>query len=503
MKLPISVLLGLLFCFQPFAQNKAADLIILNANVRTMDPRNPRAEAVAIAEGKIIAVGRSRDIKKLAIASTRLIDAKGMLVLPGFNDAHVHFMAVGNRFSSIDLRDAADAEDVVERVQYFARFLPKGRWILGGYWGIDTIPDKAAIEAAAPNNPVFVYRSDAQTALANGAALRLAGIGKGTKLSGLEVDAEGEPTGIVTGTALKAIRRAVPASYMKNWAEIAETATNYAASLGVTSIHDTHSDDSSAIYRDLLKQGKLKTRVYDCVSLANWKSVAKSTNGSSDMVRSGCLKSFYEGDADRLPELAADVLAADKAGFQVLLHAIGAESNDVVLGIYEKVTAVNGPRDRRFRVEHAQRIAAGDFERFARSKIIASVQPYLFYPSSVTKEYRQFLNSGVNLALGSDAAMTELDPLFGIQAAVQSGLTVEEAVRGYTVGSAYAEFQENIKGMIRQGYFADLVILSEDIFSIGRETIKNAKVIVTIIDGKAVYQADGHSDIIRNGRISN
>ncbi len=481
------------------------DLIIINANVRTMASAQPRAEAIAVSGGEIVAVGSSKTILAMADAGTKRIDAKGKLVLPGFNDAHVHFATIGNMFSSIKLADIRTPKELTERVARFAKFLPKGRWILGSGWDNrswvpNDPPTRALIDSVAPDNPVFIYNWDAKAVLVNAAALKFAGIdGSAKDPPGGTIfrDEKGEPTGVLRGTAIQLVGRSVPQNHVRNWVEIVETASNYAASLGVTSVQDVHSDDLAQVYGALAKQGKLKTRVYDCVPLSEWKKMAdanvKAAAGDA-MVRTGCVKFFAEDEADDIAGLERDIAGADKAGLQVAIHAIGAKPNEIVLNAFERASISNGERDRRFRVEHANRAAAIDLPRFAKLKVIASMQPWLFYSGNRagSDDYRRIFSLGTSVAFGSDASITDFDPLLGISAAVNSknGISVEQAVRAFTLGSAYAEFQEKVKGTIEVGRLADFVLLSDNIFSMDPERIREAKVLATIVDGKLVYESN-------------
>ena len=477
----LAIILLLFFAANIAAQSSAADLILINANIRTMDKANPRAEAVAVADGRIIAVGTTKTIQTLAGKDTKVIDAKGKLVLPGFNDAHAHFMAIGNLFSSIDLSTATTADEVVAKFKHYARFLPKGRWILGGKLDPAIVLTREQIDAVTPDNPVFVYHTDPKTAFANAVALKIARLD--------------EATGVVKGTAVQTVRGVVPANHIRDWPAIAESASNYAASLGVTSIQDTHSDDMAAVYRDLYKQGRLKTRVYDCVALSNWAKLAavgiKAANGDA-MIRNGCVKGFYDPEDEETASLASNIAAADASGLQVLVHSIGQKANTIVLDAFEKATAANGVRDRRFRVEHAHDIRPADLLRFGRSKIIPSMQPILFFSdgTGTTDDYRKLIDTGAPLAFGADAPMRGFDPIEGIYAAVNAGgkrgITIEEAVQAYTLGAAYAEFQEKEKGSIEVGKLADLVILSEDIFA-EKSKFRAVTIILTVVNGRVVY----------------
>ncbi|NNF00965.1 MAG: amidohydrolase family protein, partial [Pyrinomonadaceae bacterium] len=299
-------------------------------------------------------------------------------------------------------------------------------------------------------------------------------------------------------SAILLVKFKAPKTQTKDWIPVTEAATNYAASLGVTSVQDVHSDYQRDYLLALEKEGKLKTRVYDCTPLHEWKRLLKMMDEKpvkSPLVRIGCLKSFSDGFEESIPELYERIDAADKAGLQVLMHAIGNKANEIVLGIFERIENENTKRDRRFRVEHAFRFRFNNLGRYSKSNIIVSLQPHLF---GGNEPYRSFLNADTKIAFGSDASITDFNPLFSIHAAVNRGsfeggvkqaLTVEEAVRFYTIGSAYAEFQEEVKGSIKAGKLADVIILSDDIFSVPAERIRDAKVVLTIVDGKVVYEA--------------
>jgi predicted amidohydrolase YtcJ len=477
-----ATVLLLFFAANAAAQTSAADLIVINSDIRTMDKANSQAEAIAVADGRIIAVGTTKTIQAFVGKDTKVIDAQGRLVLPGFNDAHAHFMAIGNLFSSIDLSTAKTADDAVAKFKHYARFLPKGCWILGGKLDPSIALTRAQIDVVTPDNPVFVYHTDPKTAFVNVLAIKLAGLD--------------ETSGVLKGAAMQTVQRVVPANHVRNWPIIAESASNYAASLGVTSIQDTHSDDMAAVYTELYKQGRLKTRIYDCVSLSNWAKLAaigiKAANGDA-MVHNGCVKGFYDPEDEETASLATNIAGADGSGLQVLIHSIGQKANSVVLDAFEKAIAANGARDRRFRVEHAHDIRPADLPRFARSKIIPSMQPILFFAdgTGTTDDYRKLLDTGSPLAFGADAPMKGFDPLLGIYAAVNAGgkrgITIEEAVYAYTVGAAFAEFQEKEKGSLDVGKLADFIVLSEDIFAIDKTKIRDTTVILTVVNGRIVY----------------
>lgn len=467
-----------------FSQDRTADLVILNGNVLTMDEKRPRAEAVAVTGNKISAVGTNAEIRAVVGETTKVIDAKGGTVMPGFNDAHVHFMAIGNTFSSLDIKDVDTPEKLAEKLKHYVRFLPKGRWILGSggneaLWKSDAAVLAKALDESAPDNPVFLYNTDPASALANAAAMKKGGVKR----------AEG---GIVSDGALERVRFAVPKDHTSRWNEIAETATNYAASFGITSVQDVHSDDMAEVYRELERAGKLKTRVYDCISLGDAvaKKLAPPKNDPASMVRAGCVKGTHEGDDGSTPKLLADVIAADKAGWQVAVHAIGTRASSEVLDVFEATISENGPRDRRFKLEHAEGIAPEDMKRAGKMNIIASIQPYLFGGGAGLRSgyYIGLQNAGMKLAYGSDAPMTAFDPMLTMQAAdPTSGISVNDVIRGYTVGSAYGEFTENIKDSLETGKLADIVILSEKVSEEKADVGNGKKVVFTIVNGKIVY----------------
>lgn len=455
-----------------------------------MDKLKPRAEAAAITGNKITAVGKNNEIRELITANTKIINAKGKLIIPGFNDSHVHFFSVGAQFFSLNLKDVKTPDEVIGKVKFQTKFLPQGQWIIGNFqtqedFPLQIIPPKEAIDGVTPNHPVLIYLKGAQIIFANSLALRIAGI-------------DSNSNGILRDSAVNKIRSKIPVIYYNTDPVVAEAATNYAASVGVTSVQDVHSDDSFEIYRQLKEQGKLKTRIYDCILLREQKKLIDKgiRRASGDAIlRRGCLKYYADGDSEQFPNLTQMAVSADKADLQIMMHAIGQSANDVVLTAFEDVLRQNGLKDRRFRVEHAHNFRPQDLKRFVATKTIASMQPFLFFDRSgdYSRLLRTMLDEKALISLGSDANIVELNPLLGIHAAVykengEKGITVEEAVRAYTINSAYAEFQENVKGTITVGKLADLVMLSENIFTINPAEIEKVKVLQTIMDGRIVYE---------------
>lgn len=531
-----------------------ADLVIINGTVRTMDTADTAAQAVAILGNRIIAIGSTAEIKSLAGPHTKVINAAGRLVLPGFNDAHVHFLMGGFQLSQVDLRNAKSPQEFTTRLQQFAQKVPAGQWILGGEWDHEwwpgaPLPVKEWIDAVTPKHPVFLQRLDGHMALANSCALKLANVNRSTpELPAGKIvrDKDGEPTGVLKDAAMDYVSRIIPKPGFNEKLAAAKAATDYAASLGVTSVQDMSTGADVGVYQTLLERGELKTRIYGMTPLVEWERLAATgirAPFGSDMLRIGGLKAFSDGslgsttalffepylkDPDNFglpgPDMVPDgallqrALAADKTGLQIIAHAIGDRANQQVLDIFKTVAEKNGPRDRRFRIEHAQHLRSSEIPRFGSERVIASMQPYhaiddgRWCESYLGAErsrgayvMRSLLDSGATLAFGSDWTIAPLDPLTGIYAAVtrrtldgknpngwqpQQKITVAETVRAYTVGSAYAEFSETVKGSITPGKLADLVILDRDIFTIDPVEILNARVTVTIMDGKIVYNRE-------------
>jgi predicted amidohydrolase YtcJ len=539
---------------EPQATQHMVQLIITNAVVRTIDANRPTAEAIAVSGNRIAAVGTSAEIMRLAEQGTRVIDARGRLVLPGFNDAHVHFLSGGFQLSSVDLRDANTQEEFADRLRRFVAKVTPGKWITGGDWDherwpTNTLPDRQLIDPLTAATPVFVSRLDGHMALANGVALKLAGITRETKDpdGGLIVrdTKTGEPTGVLKDAAMSLVYRIIPPSTFEEKLAAARAATDHAAGLGVTSVQDMSTGADIGVYQTLHEHGALKTRIYGMNPLQRWQKLAdvgvRAAFGS-DVLRIGGLKAFSDGslgsttalffepyaDAPNTRGLPADemfpesamlqrVLEADRAGLQVMIHAIGDRANHEILSIFEQVTKKNGARDRRLRIEHAQHLRAQDIPRFGRAKVVASMQPYhcaddgrwaekRIGPERAkgTYAFRSLLDSGATLAFGSDWTVAPLDPMQGIAAAVTrrtldgkhpngwvpgQKIAVEEAVRAYTLGSAYAEFADPSKGSLTVGKLADAVMLDQDIFTIDPSQIEKARVVLTVMDGRIVFEA--------------
>jgi predicted amidohydrolase YtcJ len=535
-------------------QQSFADLVIAHGHVWTVDREHPHAEAVAIRGSRIVAVGSDADIAKWIGPATRTIDAQGKSVLPGFIDAHVHFSSGGGEISSVHLRDANTPQEFARRIGEQAKKLPRGEWMLGGtwdheLWGGTPLPSHDWIDAVTPDNPVFVSRYDGHMAMANGLALRLAGVTRETKdpPGGTIVrDKDGNPTGLLKDAAMNLVYRVIPPPSEDLLLRMIHAAMAEARRYGVTSVHDISSTEDVRAYQILAARGELTLRIYCITPLPQWEGPATAgilASFGNDWIHLGALKGFADGslgsttalfeqpynDAPNtsglpnemmLPEgnMLKMALGADNAGLQLAVHAIGDKANRIMLDIYTEVAKENGPRpDRRWRIEHAQHLRPEDFARFAQLGVIASVQPYHAIDdgrwaekrigherAKTTYAFRTLLDHNVRLAFGSDWTVAPLNPMQGLYAAVtratldgknpggwfpEQKLTLEEAIQAYTMGSAFAEFREKEKGSLIPGKLADVVVLDTDLFSIAPEKIKDATVRYTIVGGKIVYEA--------------
>jgi predicted amidohydrolase YtcJ len=543
------------------AQSKpAADLIITNAKIWTVDQSLPMAQAVAVIGERIVAVGSNADVDAWRGPHTKVIDAGGRLLLPGFDDAHVHFVSGGLQLDNIQLNDATSPEEFARRVGERAKITRKGEWILGGNWdetkwNPPLMPAKELIDPLTPETPVFVSRYDGHMGLANSVALRLASITSKTPdpPGGTIVrDAHGNPTGALKDAATDYIDKVIPPLSHEQRIKAVKRALAHAGSLGVTSVqHMDAAYADIAVYSELLERGELTTRIYAAPLITHADEQAKigiRHAFGGPYLRIGALKAFADGSlgsgtayffepflnqgnnrgllSDEMHPISLmrdRMMTADAVGLQLCTHAIGDRGISIILDIYSEVVKARGEAERRFRIEHAQHMAAKDFDRFAELKVIASVQPYhaiddgRFAESHIghdrasrTYAFRTFLDHGVRLAFGTDWEVAPLNPMLTVYAAVtratldgknpngwfpEQKLTVAETVEAYTLGSAYAEFQEKEKGSITPGKLADMVLLSDDIFSIAPEKIQDTRVLKTFLGGRLIFEASSAAEL--------
>jgi predicted amidohydrolase YtcJ len=528
-----------------------ADLVLFNGRVFTVEKGMPWAQAVAVRDGKFVAVGSDDEVKTLIGAGTQAIDLRGQLVLPGFNDAHLHFANGGLYLLGIDLRPARDEKEFVSIIKEYIKKLPAEEWVTGGNWDHENWPSKKhprrqLIDAISGEHPVLVSRLDGHMALANSLALKLAGITRDTPdPQGGEIVKDkktGEPTGILRDNAYDLVDAVIPPISRDRRVKAIMTAIRHAQEMGVTSVQDNSSRDDLEIYQELLRKGELGVRINAWRSsdqIADFSRIGINAAFGGPFLRLGTVKLFVDGSmgagtalffapyADDpatagLPihkedELDALVLAADKAGLQIAAHAIGDKANCWILNALAKARRENGARDSRHRVEHSQVVTADDVARFRELGVVASIQPSHCIDdmrwaekrigSRVVDAYRfaSFLKNGVRLAFGTDWDVEPLDPRLGLYAAVSRELptggpaggwhpdekiSLAEAIECYTLGSAYAEFQEKEKGSIAPGKWADLAVMGKNIFEVPKKDILKTAVTMTILAGKIIFKKE-------------
>jgi hypothetical protein len=522
----------------------------INGNIYTVDTKQPFAETVVIYENKIIYTGSDTGAKKYIDSRTEIIDLHGRLMLPGFIDGHTHFINGGFYLSGLDLRRASSTTEFKILLNDYVS-THEGKWITGGSWNhqeweVKELPVKEMIDPFTGNTPVFIERLDKHMALANTLALKLAGITKDSPdpPGGVIVKdpITGEPTGILKDNAMPLIYTVIPGQSEMELTEAALAALNEAKRFGVTGIHDISCMNDLKIYQNLNAEGKLSCRVYARLPIADYKNLSGSGiefNFGSSKIKIGSVKAFADGSLgagtawffdqyreEDTPGLPSDIvidgrlekwaIGSDKNKLQLSIHAIGDKANSYILDLFEKLTEINPAWDRRFRIEHAQHIREADIHRFANLKVIASVQPYHLIDDGVWAEkkigserikhaypYKSLMDAGVRLCFGSDWTVAPLNPLLGIYAAVtrntldgknpdgwipEQRISIEDAIKCYTINNAYGSFQEDILGSIEPGKIADFVILDRDILSISADKIKDANVDMTIFDGEIIYQ---------------
>ena len=586
------------------AYGQQADFVARNGNIWTVDEDNPRAEALASLNGRLIYVGSGEGISAHIGPDTEVIDLDGAFVTPGFYDNHVHFDSTGQLLYGLNLLDVSDEATFVERIRdVHERFAP-GTWITGGDWsayetwaendvaeagrqvnpddmyGNFFLPNKAMIDGFTADRPVLVRRFDLKVYMANTAALELAGIRRGTpdpEGIAVERDEDGEPTGalfnpvsgavestvLVRDNVMALFRDLIPPPSREQLTAETRAAWARMASVGVTSYCDITSDPVYVdIYREMRDKGEMTARARYRPPLDRWKSMADlgiKVGFGDDWIRFGATKAWIDGlmgnssarfyepythnpssrgiwrdimfPFERSPTNPEDMqsrlerlaLEADANGIQLTVHAIGDEANGYLMDMLERIIAKNGEKDRRFRLVHAQVMTDRDIRRGGEMNIVAEVQPFhtsddmRWMEERIGRDrsrgayaFRRLWDSGAVVSFGSDSPGTNasryyLNPMLGLYAAVtrktlsgqpeggwfpQEKLTIEEAIQAYTLNTAYAGFEEHMKGTLTVGKLADFVVLSDNLLTINPDDIKDVTVETTVVGGNVVYSAD-------------
>jgi predicted amidohydrolase YtcJ len=522
------------------------DRIYVNAKIWTGDTLNPSATVIAVKGEKIVYVGD--DATKFTANET--IDVQGKQLLPGFTDNHTHFLSAGYALSSVKLKDAKTKEEFIKRIAEFCKSKPDDTWVMEGSWDHENwggeLPSKAWIDSVCGNHPVFLSRYDGHMAFANSKALKLAGIDKNTASPAggvLVKDKNGEPTGIVKDAAMNLVINAIPPPTAEQLDQYFDAAANYAVERGVTNVNDMNSYGGWSdleTYKRAWKTDRMILRMYSFVPLATWErmdSFVQKNGRGDDILHWGGLKGYVDGSLGSTTAwfhqpylddpgtnglfitdtslLRKWVLGADKAGLHLGVHAIGDKANDFILSVYDEVAKINGARDRRFRVEHAQHVRPETIDQFAKLGVIASMHPYHLYDDGIwaykrldtnrlkgTYAFKSMKDKGVKITFGSDWPVAPIDPVYGIYSAVtritgdgknpngwypNEKLPIEDALKAYTVTNAYASFLDGKIGMLKEGFYADFTILENNLFEVPKEKIKDIKVLRTVLKGKEVF----------------
>ena len=530
----------------------AADLMFIHGDIYTVDSQQPRAQAVAIQGEKIVAVGSNDDVHAWIGARTRVIDLHGRFAMPGFNDAHVHLASAGMAKLTVNFEGTKSLDEFQERIRAALKNYKPGEWITGSgwdhtLWREKRFPTRWDLDAVSKDHPMIFSRVDGHVAVANSLALQIAGVTKDTRdpsAGHIMRDAKtGEPNGMLEeDAAMSLLYRHVPPASHELRRRAIELALADAVSHGVTSIQDYSTWRDFLIYRELKQDGKLPLRITEWLTLteplAKLEDERREGGTTDPWLKTGSLKAFMDGSLGsrtaamlapysdepttsgilrmQPKELDAMSIERDKAGFQLNFHAIGDKANRVALDAFAAVRAANGPRDRRDRIEHAQVVAPEDFARFAELDVIASMQPVHLLDDQRWARARlgpkrpkgayawnTMRKDGVRLAFGTDYPVEGIDPLRGLYECVtrelpeggpaggwepQEKLPLDVCISDYTTGSAYAEFEENRKGEIKPGMFADIVVYPTDITRMPPAELLRTSVDMTVAGGRIVYE---------------
>ena len=554
-------LLCLSFAMATSAQWKTqpADTIVLHGKIYTLNPKQAWAEALAIRGERIVAVGSDTDIANLQSKDTKVIDAKGHLVLPGFTDCHIHFIDGSFSLGRVNLEDAKDAADIQQRLREYGGKHPGSHWILGRGWNYamfhTSLPDKKYLDEVFPDRPAFLEGYDGHTYWANSKALALAHITKDTPNppNGIIVrdPQTGEATGALKEAAQSLVAALIPKPTRGEKLAALRDGIRWANENGLTRVHSAGGDfEEFDLYDELLRHGDLTLRFYVSYfqdppelrpqDISAIEDARKKYTG--DWLSAGAVKFMIDGvieshtaamlgsysddpslkgklfwDPDKYKSAIAEL---DKRNLQLFTHAIGDYGIRTALDGYESALRLNHSSGRRPRIEHIESVSNADIPRFGKLRVIASMQPLHSYPNNDTLDvwarnigperasrawvWKSIAKDGGQLAFGSDWPVVTLNPFKGIQTAVtrqtseglpkdgfvpSQRLSVAEAIRGYTLGAAFAGFREKTEGSLEPGKLADLIILSQNLFQIDPHTIDKTKVLTTVVGGRVVFQS--------------
>jgi predicted amidohydrolase YtcJ len=520
------------------------DTILVNGTIVTLKPSNPHAQAVAIKNNRIIKVGKNREIEPLIKEGTKVIDLKEKAVLPGFIDTHIHITGFGKTLTQINLRGIQSIKEMQEKLEKRVERAKKGEWILGRGWDQDRLKEKRYptrwdLDKVSPNNPVVFTRVCGHLSVVNSRALEKASVtAEAAPPLGGEIDKDpktGEPTGILRERAMDLVHRVIPESSERQLMEACGLACRKAVEAGLTSVHwIIYSRAEIRVIKKLRAQNKLPLRVYILIPVEFLDPLIRlglSTGFGDDVVRIGGVKIFADGSLgartaalhesysddsstrgmtlyseEKLEEM---IMKTHRAGIQLAVHAIGDRAISMVLTALEKALEKMPRKDHRHRIEHASVLSEKLIRRMKRLGVIASVQPHFVVSDFWVADrlgpkrarwvypFKTLIQEGVPIAGGSDCPVEPVSPLLGIWAAVsrksfpEEQISVEEALRMYTIDAAFASFEEDIKGSIEVGKLADLVVLSDDPRSVPPNKIKDIEVEMTFAGGKAVYTSGG------------